>query len=147
MSLPCDLEDSKPVFFTWHPGWQWSITTQKVQQCRRYVWTNVHWKFEHSLWPWPWTQQSNLFTRHPSLWWHTIKLCLVARDQKLKTCSRNSCILITWALTMTMTLKFAHHSFPITLQLMMMHHHTTFCYKRLCDLEVSVRTKPKQMDM
>ena len=28
------------------------------------MWINIQWSLEPSLWPWPWTQQSNLFTRH-----------------------------------------------------------------------------------
>ena len=49
--------------------------------------------FEPSLWPWPWTQQSNLFTRHSCLWWHTIKVWL-QKDQHHCGYSRNDHILI-----------------------------------------------------
>ena len=35
---------------------------------------NIHWSSEPSLWPWPWIQQSNLFTRYSSLWTCTVKL-------------------------------------------------------------------------
>ena len=41
--------------------------------------TNIDWHFEPSLWPWPWTQQSNFLTRYSSLWWYTISLSLVAK--------------------------------------------------------------------
>ena len=35
---------------------------------------NIHWSSEPPLWPWPWIQQSNLFTRQSSLWTWTVKL-------------------------------------------------------------------------
>ena len=47
---------------------------------------------------------------------------------------------------MTLTLKLAQQSFRMTLQLMMMHHHTKFNYKRLSGSEDVVWTKYQHTD-
>ena len=42
--------------------------------------TNIQWSFEPSLWPWPWTQQPNLFTKlMGDRGVSTLKLSLVAK--------------------------------------------------------------------
>ena len=49
-------------------------------------------------------------------------------------------------MSVTVTLKIAHHFFHMTLWLMMMHHHTTFGYKRLSGSENIFCTKPVDKD-
>ena len=49
-----------------------------------------------SLWPWPWIQQSNLFTRHSSLWKWTVKLSWLPKDQQFRTYNRNSHDFTVW---------------------------------------------------
>ena len=83
-----------------------------------------------SLWPWPWTQQSNLFTKHSSLWCCTSKLNLVGQKQNKHTKnsssdSRNNHILIIRALTVTTIAK----NLSTRHWLMMMHHHTVWLQK------------------
>ena len=78
-----------------------------------------------------------------SLWWRTIKLTLVKKDQQVLRYRWNNHVLITYYVTMTT----AKQSFFRTLWLAMMHHHTKygycakFCYKRLSCSEHNFCTK------
>ena len=47
----------------------------------------IYIKTEHSLWLWPWTQPSNLFTRHSDFSWCMIKVSSLATVEKIN--SRN----------------------------------------------------------
>ena len=118
MSLHCDLnrEYSNLIFSQdslahndaspYHP---W---LQNVQQFRRYH-PNKHWIFDHFLWPWPWTQQSNLFTRDSGLWQLMYYLSMVAKKITSSEEIVENHILIIWAFTIT--LKTANQSFQTTL--------------------------------
>ena len=46
------------------------------------VWTNIQWSLGPLLWPCPWTQHSNPFRTHTSLWWCTTVVSLVAKGSK-----------------------------------------------------------------
>ena len=48
----------------------------------RYI--KTEYSFEPSLWSWPWKQQSNIYTKHSSLWWYTIQLNLVAKKSAVQ---------------------------------------------------------------
>ena len=86
----------------------------KVHSCRTFcsqeaiVHANIHPHFKSLLWPWPWTQQSNLLTGHfchPIL--KTNRISSSAEIHEIY--SRSSHMLITWTLTVTLTLKIASH--------------------------------------
>ena len=62
---------------------------------------------------------------------------IFSQDTQVPRCSKNGHILSIQTLTLTLTLKLAHHSFCMTLQLMMLHHHTIFDYKRFSDSKSS----------
>ena len=96
--------------------------------------TNIHWHFEVLLQPWPWIQQSFFFfffTRRSGLliplkrrnWLHNYGSAVQVIVE--------SHILITWAITATLTLKTVNQFFHMTLPLIKMHHNTKFGYKRL----------------
>ena len=63
-----DLEDIKSIFSkdTWlmmmHHHTKFG--GKRFSSSKYIVWTNIQWHFEVLLWPWPWTQQSNIFIRH-----------------------------------------------------------------------------------
>ena len=46
---------------------------------------NIHYNFKPLLWPWTWTQQSNLFTRYSCLWLCILKLSLAAKQSAVQT--------------------------------------------------------------
>ena len=47
-----------------------------------------------SLWPWLWTQLSNISTGHFGLWWSTSNLCLVAKkNHQFRSYSQNNHIM------------------------------------------------------
>ena len=46
--------------------------------------TNIHWRFESSLWPSPWAQQSKMATQHSGSWWCTTIPSLVAKGSELQ---------------------------------------------------------------
>ena len=41
---------------------------QRCQLYRNIQMTTIKWSFEPSMWPWLWPKQSNVYTRHSSLW-------------------------------------------------------------------------------
>ena len=55
------------------------VRLQRYQLYRNTGLTNIQSNIEPPLWPWPWTQHSNLFIRHSSLWWCIIKLNMNAK--------------------------------------------------------------------
>ena len=55
-----------------------SPVTKRLSSSEITVWTN--WTFEHSLWPWPSTQQSSIVTEHFGLRWSIVTLHLVAKE-------------------------------------------------------------------
>ena len=66
-----DLEHRKMIFLN---------DTLADDDASPYIWlirdivqANIHWNSEPPLWPWPWLQQSNFFTRYSSLWTCTVK--------------------------------------------------------------------------
>ena len=70
---------------------------------------------EPLLWPWPWKQQSNLFTRHQGVWWCTSNWSnqiWLQKDQKFKTYSRKSYFDYMSPVTLKIATKFclAWHS-------------------------------------
>ena len=136
MSPHCDLEleDSRSFssFFVWtlqsmmmH---QYQVWLQKVQ------WLRYRWD-EHSLefWTFPvtltltTTEQSNLFTWQSSSWLGAIKPNYLSRknDQRFRWFIRKSS-LVTWTLTLTLTLNTANQILRKTIWLMMMLRRTKF---------------------
>ena len=70
----------------WHSISWWCTTTLSlltkgsvISGSGDIVQTNIPWRFEHLLWPWPWPQLPNFLTRHSGLWWSTIKPSLVIK--------------------------------------------------------------------
>jgi len=83
-----DFEHSKVIFL--------NDTLADDDESPYYIWPirdivreNIHWSSEPSLWPWPWIQQSNLFTRHSSLWTCTVKLSRSPKNQQFRTYSHD----------------------------------------------------------
>ena len=78
--------------------WCTSLVTKRLSSSEITVWTNwrtslvikrlsssditvrTNWTFEHSLWPWPSTQQSSVVTEHFGLRWSIVTLHLVAQE-------------------------------------------------------------------
>ena len=88
------------------PYWVWPI--------RDIVQANIHWSSEPSLWPWPCIQQSNLFTRHSSLWTCTVKLSW--SPQKISSSEHIiEIVIFDWmnrnSVTVTLTLRIETHFF------------------------------------
>ena len=85
MSPHCNpvLQDSKPIFLhdtlAHDASSPYQVWLHKIQQLRDIIQMNIHWNSEPFLWPWPWKQQSNFYTKHSSLSRCTIKLNLVAK--------------------------------------------------------------------
>ena len=156
MSPHCDLEDSKPIsllvaldFLMMHHG-----TKFDYKRFRRYC-LGKHKKKTKKLllWPWSWTQQSSFFRRYMGLWWCTIKLSLLAKGSAVHNWNgRNSLILITWAITLT--LKIANHdledSKPLFSQDNLVHDgappYQVWLQKKLSGSEVTIQTKLLQTD-
>ena len=61
-------------------------------------------------------------------------------DQPFRKYNRNSRALIIRALTVTLSVKLTHQSFPLTLRKLMKHHHTEFGHKGFSDSENIGRT-------
>ena len=76
-------------------------------------------------------------TRSNQVWLQT--------DQKFRTYSRNSNILIMYTSTVTLTLKIANQFFCMTLKLIV-NHHAQFGYKRLIGSGNIIQTKSGQTD-
>ena len=62
----------------------------KFDRSEKIVRVNIHWSSKPSVCPWPWIQQSNLFTRYSSLWTCIVKLSWLAKNQQFRTYNRNS---------------------------------------------------------
>ena len=78
-------------------GWWWSCIT--ILSLTEIVQANICLSSEPSLWPWPWIQQSNLFTRHSNLRTCTVKLSWSPKYQQFRTYNRNSHDFIVWTQT------------------------------------------------
>ena len=106
----------------------------------------IYWHFELLMWPWSWTQQSNLFTRYCQKTKSGSKRITGSQDTAyfeymspyswLDLCQQQN------------HFKTAKHFFflfsPFTLCLLMMHHHTKFGYKRMQNMEdMLFQTKPR----
>lgn len=88
--------------------------SERVTGSHESLWTNIQWHSEPLLGPWPWTQQSNLLTRKSSFWWCTINISLIqwlSKDWQFRKYSRHRHTLITWAFTLTFTLKKTNQIF------------------------------------
>ena len=102
---------------------------------------NIHWSSEPSLWPW--LQQSNLFTRHSSLWTCTVKLSWL--PNKISSSEHITEIVIFDCMnqnpaTVTLTLRTETHFSQLTLWLIMMSHYTRFVYKWFSDASDIIQT-------
>ena len=89
---------------------------------------NSQYSCELSLWPWPWTQQSNLFTQRSISWLCTTKQVWSQKDQQFTTYDKNSHVLIIWKLW-TWPWRQGPNCFCTTFRMLMMHHHIKFGYK------------------
>lgn len=90
------------------------FSSERVTGSYESLWTNIQWHSEPLLGPWPWTQQSNLLTRKSSFWWCIINISLIqllSKDWQFRKYSRHSHTLITWAFTLTFTLKKTNQIF------------------------------------
>ena len=56
----------------WYSGWWWCITILSLTNQWYCPGKHLLKSSEPSLWPWPWIQQSNLFTRHKSQYHDTL---------------------------------------------------------------------------
>ena len=103
----------------------YQVWSEKVQQLRRSG------PDENSVTLWTFaviltsstTKQCNLSTRQPSLWWCAIKPKFGWKRTSTSENKEESHILITWAFTVTLTIKTAKPSFH-TLAIVL-HHHTS----------------------
>ena len=135
MSPHCDpeLEDSEPIFLhdtlAHDDASPYQVWLQRVQQLR------IYYPDEHLLefWTFPvtltltTTEQSNLFTWQSSSWLGAIKPNYLSRknDQRFRWFIRKSS-LVTWTLTLTLTLNTANQILRKTIWLMMMLRRTKF---------------------
>ena len=91
--------------------------------------------------------QSNLFTRHSSLWTCTVKLSWSPpKNQQFRTYNTLIELVIFDCMnrnSVTLTLKIETHFLYMTLWLIMMSHHTGFGYKWFSDAEDIIQTNVK----
>ena len=108
MSPCCDLDkDSKLRLMIMHHPIEFD--DERFGGLEDMIWTNSHWHFEPSLWPWPWTQKSFFFIRHSGLWWCIIGQSLVAKESAVQSSSEDTVERIVFfileALAVTLILK------------------------------------------
>ena len=120
----------------WYSGWWWCITILSLTNQWYCPGKHLLKSSEPSLWPWPWIQQSNLFTRHSSLRTCTVKLSW--SPQKISSSEHITETVIfdcmnRNSVTETLTLKTETHFLYMTLWIIMMSHHTGSDYKWFSD--------------
>ena len=139
------ISNSKSAHLVWLP---------RDQLYRRYKMHEDSIKFWKSLWPWPWKLLPNLLTKYSSLGWWTVQFNLPPKDQQFSRYGRNNHIwlyehslwpwtwrqqtnLLAWHCDLEDSKQFF---FPMTLWLMMLHHHTKLGYKMFSSSEDIIRT-------